>query len=291
MPNSSQKNPATKGSPLRSAVIQSVFWIFLALVFAGWVHQYYTPDRAKIFLTAYLIEQSLSFDNLFAFILVFQSLKVPPRLQYRVLTWGIVSAIAFRGVCIFGGIEILQKFQWINYVFGAILLYTGITTFKAEQEAKSLEGGRLYRFMSHYLPMTPAFHGSKFLVRINKKWVLTPLAMALILVEISDVIFAVDSVPAVLSISQDGFIIYSSNIFAILGLRSFYFILLALAELFRFIKYGVGVILIFVAVKILLHGYYNFSISFTLFFVFSCLILSILCSALIKKKVKTKELT
>ena len=270
--------------PLRSAIVKSVAWILLALAFAFWVSHYYSPDRAKVFLTAYLIEQSLSFDNLFAFILVFQSLKIPGRLQNRVLSWGIISAIIFRGFCIFGGIEILQHFQWINYVFGAILLYTGFATFKSESEAKSLENGKLYKMMSKCLPMTPSFHGKKFLVRIDKKWVFTPLAMALILVEISDLIFAVDSVPAVLSISQDGFIVYSSNIFAILGLRSFYFILQALSEIFRFMKYGVGVILIFVAAKILLHGHYNFSISFTLIFVFSCLLLSILSSAIFKQK-------
>jgi tellurite resistance protein TerC len=236
---------------MRKAAVSSVVWVLLALGFAAWIQWAEGAAKAGEFVTGYVIEYSLSMDNLFVFIVVFAFFKVDPRHQHRVLAWGIIGSLIMRGAVIGIGVELVQRFGWILYGFGLFLLLTGVRMlFKRGDEDP---GGRLVIKLCRKIPrVTPEFYGSKFLVLGAGGWMLTPLAVVLVVLDVMDLVFAVDSVPAVFAVSHDPFIVYTSNICAILGLRSLYFLLAGVADRFRYLHYGLAAVLCFIGTKMLL---------------------------------------
>jgi len=268
----------------KQALSWTGFWVALALAFCVGIHYYMEPKQAVTFLAAYLVELSLSVDNLFVFLLVFSSFKIPAMQQHRVLFWGIIGALAMRAICIGLGVVALQKFHWLNYVFGAILIYGGVKTFFKKEGDDDAAEGMVVRMVKKILPVTDRLDGNKFFTLENGKRAATPLFLALVVVEISDVIFAVDSIPAVLAISTDPFIVYTSNVFAILGLRSIYFALSHLMGLFRYLQYALSVILVFVGLKITASSYYKLPVEITLGVVLALLVGAVIASVVIKPK-------
>lgn len=233
----------------REAATWSAVWIGLALVFNVLVWRWFGPERGMEFLTGYLIEKSLSVDNIFVFVIIFSALGIPALYQHRVLFWGIVSALVLRAVMIFAGSAMLARFHWLIYVFGAFLIATGVKLFLQRSKQESPEGGWVMRAARRLIPSTTRFDGDRFFTFENGKRLATPLFMALILVEVTDVIFAVDSIPAIFAITSDPFIVFTSNIFAILGLRSLFFLLAGLVDKFRYLKVGLAAVLVFVGAK------------------------------------------
>ena len=239
----------------------SVVWISLALafnVFIYWLFSSHLGDsalaatKAKEFFTGYLIELSLSVDNLFVFLLIFSYFKVPKEFQHRVLFWGIMGALVMRMVMIFAGAELVERFHWILYVFGVFLLYTGIKMFGDDDESFNPEESRMISVVTRYIPISKRYDGNNFTIEENGKKVGTLLLLVLIIVELSDLMFAVDSIPAIFGITTDKFIVYTSNIFAILGLRTFFFLLADLADRFHLLKIGLAFVLSFIGFKMLL---------------------------------------
>ena len=229
----------------------SLVWISLALSFNLFILSQFGQFKAKEFLTGYLIELSLSIDNLFVFLLIFAYFKVPQKFQHRVLFWGITMALILRMVMIFAGAEIVESFHWVLYFFGAFLIYTGVRMFGSD-EAFEPEESAIVRFTTRFIRISKEYEGEKFFTKLNGKRTGTLLLLVLIVINIADVVFAVDSIPAIFGITTDRFIVYTSNIFAILGLRTFFFMLADLAERFRFLKYGIAFVLSFIGVKMLL---------------------------------------
>jgi tellurite resistance protein TerC len=225
--------------------------VILALAFNGFVWWRFGPTRATEFLTGYLIEQSLSVDNLFVFVLVFATFRIPPHLQHRVLFWGILTALVLRGGMIIGGTALLQRFHWLLYLFGGFLLVTGVKLFFHEEEEHQPEHSLAFRALRRIMPATPELDGHHFFVRRGGRWVATPLFLCLALIEISDVVFALDSVPAIFGVTLDPFIVFTSNIFAILGLRSLYFAIASLIGRFEYLKAGLAMVLVFIGAKML----------------------------------------
>ncbi len=240
------------------------FWVSLAMVFCVGVYYFKGAESALMFLTGYIIEESLSVDNLFVFILIFSYFKIPPKYQPRILFWGILGAIVMRLVFILAGIALIQSFHWVIYVFGAFLVYTGAKlTLGGEMEVHPEKNKALLLFRK-FMPVTNEFHDGHFITRINGVSHATPMLVALILIETSDVIFAVDSVPAILAITQDPFIVYTSNIFAILGLRSLFFALSGIMQMFRFLNYGLTLILVFLGIKMILSDIVHIPVVYSL---------------------------
>lgn len=243
----------------KETIAWSIVWVSLALGFNVFVYFMVTDVhgaeaglfKAKEFFTGYLIELSLSVDNLFVFLLIFSYFQVPRKYQHRVLFWGIMGAVIMRMLMIFAGAELVERFHWIIYVFGAFLIYTGIKMFKEEEEFNP-EESKMVSIVTRYIPITKRYEGEKFITVENGKKVGTLLFLVLIVVELSDVIFAVDSIPAIFGITTDRFIVYTSNIFAILGLRTFFFLLADLAEKFHYLKFGLAFVLTFIGFKMLL---------------------------------------
>jgi tellurite resistance protein TerC len=244
----------------REALGWSLMWIALACVFGGWVAWQSGAETASEYFTAYVVEKSLSVDNLFVFVLVFGAMKIPDQVQHRVLFWGILGALILRAGMIFAGTALLHQFHWLIYAFGGLLVVGGLRLFwswrTGEEEAPT--EGRLFKWVRKYLPMAPELDGQRFFTRVKspglERGVLraTPLLGALVLVELSDVVFALDSIPAVLAISQDPFIVFTSNVFAILGLRSLYFLLARILHHMQELKIGLAAVLVFVGIKMLL---------------------------------------
>ncbi|MFN9704007.1 MAG: TerC family protein [Planctomycetota bacterium] len=228
-------------------------WSSLAIAFGGLVAVQHGATAALDYYTGWLIEQSLSIDNLFVFVVVFRALKVPSHLQHRVLYWGVLSAVALRAAMIFGGAILVERFAWILYVFGVFLVFTAVRMLVGKGDDPTAEESRVLQWLRGRV-RTTGFHGQQFLVREAGRWHATPLLLALVLVEITDVIFAVDSIPAVFAVTTDPFLVFTSNIFAILGLRSLYFVLAGMADRFVYLKPGLGIVLLFVGGKLLLHG-------------------------------------
>ncbi len=233
----------------REALVWSLVWVALALLFNLGVWRMFGAQRGVEFLTGYLIEKSLSVDNIFVFVVIFSALRIPALYQHRVLFWGILSALALRAVMIFAGSAMLAHFHWLIYVFGAFLILTGIKLFLQRGKESHPEKGWAMRMARQVIPSTSQFDGPRFLTIEHGKRVATPLLMALVLVEITDVIFALDSIPAIFAITSDPFIVFTSNIFAILGLRSLFFLLAGMVERFRYLKVGLAAVLVFVGVK------------------------------------------
>ena len=235
----------------KETIIWSLVWISLALAFDGFVFNQFGGHKAKEFLTGYLIELSLSIDNLFVFLLIFGYFKVPKKYQHRVLFWGIFMALVMRLVMIFAGAELVESFNWVLYIFGAFLIYTGIKMF-GDDEGFEPEESAIVRLTTKFVPISKNYDGEKFLVKIDGRRTGTLLLLVLIVINVADLVFAVDSIPAIFGITTDRFIVYTSNIFAILGLRTFFFLLVDLAEKFHFLKYGLAFVLSFIGVKMLL---------------------------------------
>ena len=244
----------------KNAAIWSVIWIALALIFAallfhplGW--ELFGPERHRKgleFLTGYLIELALSIDNLFVFLLIFSYFKVPSKYQHRVLYWGVLGALAMRITMIFLGTELIQHFHWVIYFFGAFLVYTAVQMFRGEQASIEPDENVIVRFVTRFVPITRQYDRRKFFTMVDGKRVGTMLLLVLIVVEVTDLVFAVDSIPAIFGITTDRFIVYTSNVFAILGLRTFYFMLASVVEKFHYLKFGLGIVLGFIGVKMLL---------------------------------------
>ena len=244
----------------KNAAIWSGVWVALALVFAGllfgplgWeLFGAVRHQKALEFLTGYLIELSLSVDNLFVFLLIFSYFKVPPKYQHRVLYWGVLGALIMRVTMIFVGTELIDRFHWIIYIFGAFLVYTGVQMLRGGDVEIEPEHNPAVRFVTRYVPITRHYERRKFFTVVDGKRVGTLLLLVLIVVEVTDLVFAVDSIPAIFGVTTDRFIVYTSNVFAILGLRTFYFLLAGVVEKFHYLKIGLGLVLGFIGIKMLL---------------------------------------
>ncbi|MBM4013999.1 MAG: TerC family protein [Planctomycetes bacterium] len=234
---------------LREAAGWSLVWVSLAGVFNLGVWWWFGPERALEFTAGYVIEKALSVDNIFVFVVIFGALRIPAALQHRVLIWGIIGALVLRALFIGLGTALISRFHWAIYVFGGILLITGIKLFFAGSEEPHPEKNPLVRLFRRIVPSTPMLHGQNFFVRENGRLVSTPLLMALVTIEATDVVFAVDSIPAIFAVTLDPFIVFTSNIFAILGLRALYFLLAGIIDRFHYLKYGLAFVLLFVGAK------------------------------------------
>jgi tellurite resistance protein TerC len=269
---------------LREATAWSIAWVVLSLLFAGGIYMYAGARPATEFLTGYLIEKSLSVDNIFVMVLIFSYLGVPSRYQHRVLFWGILGALVMRGAFIAVGALLLSTFHWVIYVFGALLVITGARMAFSEEKPPEIEGNPLVRLASRFVPMTTQYHGQKFFAMENAKRVATPLFLAVLLVEFTDLIFALDSIPAIFGITRDPFLVYTSNVFAILGLRALYFVLAGVVAKFHLLRYGLAAILVFVGVKMLIDGFYEIPVFVALAVIAAILAITIVASLLIPKK-------
>jgi tellurite resistance protein TerC len=256
----------------REAWIWSGVWVTLAMIFAAIVFKYLGSQRGFEFLTGYLIELSLSVDNLFVFLLIFSYFKVPARFQHRVLFWGVMGALIMRLTMIFVGAALINRFHWIIYIFGAFLVYTGIKMFRQEEIEIHPDQNPLVRVVTRFLPITRHYEEEKFFTRENGKLTGTLLLLVLMVVEVTDLVFAVDSIPAIFAVTTNTFIVYTSNVFAILGLRSMYFLLAGVVEKFRYLRFGLAIVLTFIGLKMLL-GAVGFHIPIKISLVFVAVVL------------------
>ena len=270
---------------IREAAIWCCVWVGVALLFNLGVYFAFGPGKAMEFLAAYLVEESLSVDNIFVFVAIFAYFSVEARYQHRVLFWGILGAQIMRGIFIFAGLAVINRFHWVTYLLGAFLVLTGFRFAKEESEVNP-EKNPVIRFFKELVPVTATFRGQSFFVREHGKWMATPLFVVLLVVELTDVIFATDSVPAVLGIAHDPFIVYSSNIFAILGLRALYFVLRGAIVKFHYLRYGLAAILIFVGGKMLIQGFVHVPIGVSLGVIGTLLAFSIFLSVMKNKRHK-----
>lgn len=268
----------------REALTWTVVWIGLAMLFNAGVWYVLGSAKALEFFTGYVIEESLSVDNLFVFIMIFSYFKVPRALQPKILKWGIIGALVMRGIFIMVGIGLIERFHWMVYVFGVILIYTGFKMAFGGDEEVHPENNPMVRLVRRFVPITKRARGDRFFIKRRGIWAATPLFLTLVVVESSDVIFAVDSIPAVLAVTHDPFIVYSSNIFAIMGLRSLYYLLAHVMEMFTHLKLGVSVILAFVGAKMLLSNVVEIPLVLSLGVIIGALTISILTSVLLTKK-------
>jgi len=262
---------------------------FSATDFSGMLTEY-RNDMSMSYLTGYFIEQTLSIDNVFVILLILQGFSVPQKNYKTVLFWGVLGAIILRFIFIFAGVALIQKFSWVLYVFGAFLVFQGIKILiKKDGEEKDPHDSVIVKFLSRYLNISKEYHGDKFAYNYNKKVFFTPLMLVVVLVEFTDVIFALDSIPAVFSVSIDPYVVFFSNIFAIIGLRSLFFLLANMVDKFRFLNIGVSILLIFVGIKLLAHTWLDaigFKSSYSLYFIAATLVLSVVFSALFPEKGK-----
>jgi tellurite resistance protein TerC len=275
---------------VKEASIWTAVWISLAILFNLFIYFELGKIKALEFLTGYVIEYSLSVDNIFVFILIFSYFAVTDKYQHKVLFWGILGALIMRGIFIFAGVALINRFHWIVIIFGGFLVFTGIKMLFQKEAEVDPEKNIIIRFFKKLLPVSRNIHGDKMFVRENHKLYATPLFLVLIVIESSDLIFAVDSIPAILAISQDRFIVYTSNIFAILGLRSLYFAVAGIMGYFRFLKIGLAFVLSFVGLK-MLASFFHFEIPIliSLAVIILILLFSILASVFIKEKGKIKD--
>lgn len=272
---------------MREALAWSAFWITLSLAFNYFVYRTMGRQAGLEFLTGYLIEKSLSVDNLFVFLLIFSYFRVPPQYQHKILFWGILGALVLRAAFILVGAALLAKFHFLLYVLGAFLVYTGVKmATNAGEPDIDPDANPVVKFLSRHLPITSQLHEGKFFVRKDGLLFATPLLVVLVMVETTDVVFAADSIPAILAVSRDTFIVYTSNVFALLGLRALYFALEGLMRLFHYLHYGLSLILIFIGSKLLLAEVYHIPMGWSLAVVGFILFVSIVVSLLLPKKVE-----
>jgi len=273
------------GVRFREALGWSAMWIALAGAFAVLVYFWHGRTPSLEFVTGYVIELSLSVDNLFVFLLIFRYFRVPSEQQHKVLFWGILGALVMRAIFILAGVGLIRRFHWIIYVFGALLVYSGIKFLRPENANIHPEKNPVLRVFRRLMPVTKDYVGGKFFVRQRGLYA-TPLLVALLVVETSDLLFAVDSIPAILAITLNTFIVYTSNVFAILGLRSMYFALATMMDVFHYLHYGLSVVLIFIGAKMLLSHYYEIPTLVALLTVLLVLGISVAASLLLPKRIK-----
>lgn len=269
---------------MRKALMWSAIWISLALSFNVLVYVWRGPDTAFEFLTGYLIEESLSVDNLFVFLMIFSYFGVDFARQRKVLFWGILGVIVTRGIFIFAGVTLIAKLHWLIYVLGAFLVFTGVKMALSKEREIHPEKNPVLKLFRRLMPVTDSFEGDRFFVRRDMRFWATPLFIVLLVIETTDIVFAVDSIPAVLAITQDPFVVYTSNIFAVLGLRALFFALAGFMQLFHFLNYGLSIVLAFVGVKMLISDFYKVPTPMALGFVAAVLILSVIASLIWPKK-------
>ena len=236
----------------KEALIWSAIWIACALGFNLLVWFYFGPVSAKEYLTGYLVEKALAVDNIFVFSMIFGYFAVPPKYQHKVLFWGILGALAMRAAFIFAGVALIERFHWMIYVFGGFLILTGLKMVLSKGKESKLENNPALKLLRRFMPVTDNYDGAKLVTRIDGRLLATPLLLVLVLIEFTDLIFAVDSIPAILAITTDPFIVFTSNVFAILGLRSMYFALAGVIQLFHLLHYGLAGVLVFIGAKMLL---------------------------------------
>lgn len=271
---------------VREALAWVVAWVGLALLFAGLLWWYLNDTHGAAmaqkktleFLAGYLIEQSLSVDNMFVFVMIFTYFAVPPELQRRVLLYGVIGAIVMRAGMILAGVWLVSEFAWVLYVFGAFLIITGIKMLIFADHEPDLERNPLLRWLRGHLRITPGFHGESFFVRQNGILWATPMFLVLVLIEASDLVFAVDSIPAIFAVTTDPFIVFTSNIFAIMGLRALYFLLADMADRFHLLKYGLAIVLVFIGGKMLAMPWFHMPIQWSLAIVASIIVVSVVAS-------------
>lgn len=274
---------------VKNALFMVLFWMCMALLFNFGIYMFQGSEKALQFLGGYVIELSLSMDNLFLFLLIFEAFKIPTIYQKRVLGFGIFGAILLRFIFTVLGVTIVNKFHFVLYIFGIVLLISGYKMMFGNEEEKNYRDSKIMKGLGKVIPITNNLHGEKFFVIIDKVLYATPLFAILVLIEFSDILFAIDSIPAIFSITTNPFIVYTSNIFAILGLRSFYFVLQKLNNSFCYVKYGVALILSFTGIKLLLLMFnLEISLPISLGIIFTVLALSILCSVLFPNKNQSK---
>jgi tellurite resistance protein TerC len=265
----------------REALTWSVVWVSLALIFNYGVYHFYGPERGLEFLTGYLIEKALSVDNIFVFLMLFSYFSVPAAYQHRVLFWGILGALVMRAIFIALGAALLAKFHWVIYIFGALLVVTGIKMLRTGGSHDiHPERNPVYRLFRRFVPAVDSYRADRFIVREGGRWVATPLMAVLVAVEATDLVFAVDSIPAIFAVTSDPFIVYTSNIFAILGLRAMFFLLAGVMDKFQYLKVGLAVVLTFVGTKMLLTEIYKIPIGASLGVVAALIAGSVIASLL-----------
>lgn len=269
---------------VKEALTWSGIWIFLAMCFNLLIYYNFGQTKALEFFTGYLIEKALSVDNIFVFILIFGYFQIPAQYQHKVLFWGIIGALIMRVIFIFAGVALLEKFHWTIYIFGAFLIYTGINMLSNKNKKMEPDRNPIIKWFKQIVPTTNELHGDNFFVKISNKTFATPLFIVLIMIEISDLIFAVDSIPAILAVTQDHFIVYTSNVFAILGLRSLYFALANIIERFKYLAVGLALILVFVGIKMVIIDIYKIPIFISLLIIITFLVASMLFSLYKTKK-------
>jgi len=268
---------------IKEALVWSAVWITLALLFNLGIYLWRGPETALEFLTGYLIEKSLSVDNIFVFLLIFSYFGVPPLYQHKVLFWGILGALIMRAVFIAAGITLIEKFHWTIFIFGAFLILIGAKMALQKERKIHPERNLMLRLFRRWVPVAEDYAEGRFLVKRAGHYLATPLFIVLIVVETTDIIFAVDSIPAILAITLDPFIVYTSNVFAILGLRALYFALAGIMELFHHLHYGLSAVLVFVGIKMLIGDIYKIPVSMALSVVAGILLISVVTSILDKK--------
>ena len=270
----------------KEAAIWSVVWVTLSLVFNWWIYHEFGPQKGLEFLTGYVIEKALSVDNIFVFVILFASFAVPKMYQHRVLFWGVLGAIIMRAIFIGLGAALVARFHWIMYVFGAILIFTGIKLMKEGDSEPHPEKNPIYKLARRIMPAVPEYHGKSFFIMKNGRRYATPLFLVLVAIEATDVVFAVDSIPAIFAITTDPFIVYTSNIFAILGLRAMYFLLAGVIDKFHYLKYGLAIVLLFVGIKMVIAEWYKVPIGVSLGVIAGVLTLSVIASVIWPKHVE-----
>ena len=268
----------------REALSWSAVWVTLALIFNGWIYLQFGQQKALEFLTGYLIEKALSVDNIFVFVVLFGSFAVPKIYQHRVLFWGVIGAIGMRAIFIGLGAALVSRFSWVMYVFGAILIFTGIRLMVEKDAEPHPEKNPFYRFARRFIPAVSEYHGKSFAIVKDGRWLATPLLLVLIAIEATDVVFAVDSIPAIFAITTDPFIVYTSNIFAILGLRAMYFLLAGIIDRFYLLKYGLALVLLFVGGKMIAAGVLHVPILLSLAVIAATLGASVAASMLFPRR-------
>lgn len=274
---------------VKEALLWSILWIGLAVIFDIGVWYYSTDQRALEFATGYIIEKSLSVDNLFVFLALFKYFRVPAKYQHKVLFWGIVGALLLRSVFIIGGVALISKFHFIMYIFGGFLVYTGFKLIRSNDEHIEPEKNPVLKLVRRFIPITNDYHEDKFFIKRIGRTIATPLFVVLVLIESTDVIFAVDSIPAVLAVSQDSFIVYTSNIFAILGLRTLYFALAGVVHVFHYLNKGMAIILVFIGAKMLIADFFKLPIEIALGVIVVVLLGSVGLSLLFPAKSSVEE--
>jgi tellurite resistance protein TerC len=274
---------------IREALTWTAVWVTLAMLFNLFIYYQFGKEKAVEYFTGYIIEKSLSVDNIFVIIMIFSYFQVPTQYQHKVLFWGILGALIMRVIFILAGIELIHRFHWLIYVFGGFLIFTGIRMLTSGDAKIDPEKNPVVKLARMAFPITQTFEEDKFFVKRDSRYWATPLFLVVILIEATDLIFAVDSIPAILAISDDSFIVYTSNVFAILGLRSLYFALSGIEKYFRYLKYGLSTILVFVGLKMCLADYIKIPVELSLIVIVFVLAISMLLSVIIPRKEDAHE--